>query len=157
MAEAIREILVPRADLLAPNVFELERLTGAKVRGPSDAFAAAAALRARGPARVVVTGLHDDDGRMVSALVDGAGAWRASVPRIALGRRPDGAGDLLAAVLLARLLDGAPAPDALAHAMAVVHDLLALTVERAARELSLVDGQALLTCPVGRAEVARVG
>jgi pyridoxine kinase len=157
VAEAIRETLVPRADLLAPNVFELERLSGARVQGMSEAFDAAAALRAEGPARIVVTGLDDGHGRIASAMVDRTGAWLASTPRVVLDRRPDGAGDLLAAVLLARLLDGVPAPDALAHAMAAVHDLLALTVERGARELCLIEGQALLAHAVGRADVIRVG
>ena len=57
--EAMRERLVPAADIVTPNRFELELLTGQPVSTMSDARRAAAALRALGPKLVVVTSLTD--------------------------------------------------------------------------------------------------
>ncbi len=48
--EVMRERLLPAADILTPNRFELARLSGRPVENLTDAQAAAAALRARGPA-----------------------------------------------------------------------------------------------------------
>ena len=44
VAKAVMEELVPRADILAPNVWELSYLTGAEIGAPSDALAAARSL-----------------------------------------------------------------------------------------------------------------
>ena len=55
--EAMRERLVPAADIVTPNRFELELLTGQPVATLSDARRAAAALRALGPKLVVATSL----------------------------------------------------------------------------------------------------
>ena len=45
------------ADIVTPNRFELEYLTGAPVASLAEAAAAAAMLRARGPRIVLVTSL----------------------------------------------------------------------------------------------------
>ncbi len=155
VADAVAAALVPRADLILPNVFELETLTGAVVDGIDDAMAAARALASRGPRRVVVTGLAAGE-RVEALLVEASGAWSVTMPALALEGRPDGAGDLLAAVMLARILDGAPVIEALAHAMAAVHEVLACTVRRGTRELALVEAQARLASPRRAAAVARL-
>ena len=56
--ECIRERLVPAADIVTPNQFELDYLTGHKTVTRADALAAIEALRARGPRVVMVTSLR---------------------------------------------------------------------------------------------------
>lgn len=57
LPEFIRDHAVPAADLMTPNQFELEYLTGRTVETLDDALAATAALRERGPRLVLVTSL----------------------------------------------------------------------------------------------------
>ena len=98
-AEALPRELVPRASLLAPNAWELERLTGMRI---ADAAGALAAARSLG--RPV----------LVSSVPAGSKtgvlwAWLATHPR--LERVPKGTGDLLAALFAAGLVEGG-APEA---------------------------------------------
>ena len=106
VADALPRALVPRAGLLAPNAWELERLTGAPVTDPASALAAARSLG--GP----VLASSVPDGANVGVLwTDGAEAWLASHPR--LPRAPRGTGDLLAALFGAGLTLGGSLPEVL--------------------------------------------
>ena len=76
-AEALRpflEELVPRVDVLTPNLDEASLLSGRPVSSPGEAEEAARVLRALGP-DVVVTGGHFPD-RCVDVLCDGGGVHR---------------------------------------------------------------------------------
>jgi pyridoxine kinase len=118
VAQAQAEILVPRAGLLAPNAWELQRLTGCVIADPPSALAAA---REAG-GQVLVSSVPV--GRGVGVLwTDGDQAWLAShrkAPEAA-----NGTGDLLTALFTAALLEGAPGPDALETA---VGDVAALAL-----------------------------
>ena len=75
--------------------------------------AAAEALRALGPRTVIVTSTPVEGG--VGLLTaTGDGAWLSSTPRV--GRALNGAGDFVAALVLAGLLKGSGAPGAAARA-----------------------------------------
>ena len=112
VAEAISQTLAPLADLLAPNAWELQRLTGQVI---GDAAEAAAAASDWGRP-VLVSSVPC--GRNVGVLwSDGQGeAWLAIHRRFA--RSVSGGGDLLTALFTAALVDGAAAPDALETAVA---------------------------------------
>jgi 1-phosphofructokinase family hexose kinase len=94
------------------NDAEAASLLGGPVRGIDAAAAAAAAIRARGPRRVVVT-----LGAAGAVLAEPAGRWFAAPPRVA-AVNPVGSGDSFLAGLVAGLADGRPAPDALRLAVA---------------------------------------
>jgi pyridoxine kinase len=118
VAQAQAEILVPRASLLAPNAWELQRLTACVIADPPSALAAA---REAG-GQVLVSSVPV--GRNVGVLwTDGDQAWLAS-HRLA-PRAANGTGDLLTALFTAALLEGAPGPDALETA---VSDVAALAL-----------------------------
>lgn len=147
--EAIRTRLLPEADIVTPNRFELEILTGAPVRTLADARAAALGLmRAHPPLAVIITsfdGVETPADAIDTLLFQAKGAdieagldiWRCRQPR--LGRRFDGAGDCFAALLLGHRLTGADLPTAMAAAIAAMDPLLHLTAERGARDLALVE------------------
>ena len=119
VATAIRDRLLPLADLATPNAFELSWLAGAPAATPQEALAAAARIA---PRRLAVTSLATQAGTG-ALLRDQDGAWLVETPRLAVPG--DGAGDLFSALLLAHLLAGAPSPDALALAVSSVYALLA--------------------------------
>jgi pyridoxine kinase len=55
LVAAYRATLVPLADILTPNQFEAECLTGLEVKSEAKALQAAAALHDMGPQTVVIT------------------------------------------------------------------------------------------------------
>lgn len=113
-AEALRDTLLPQADIATPNRFELAWLTGAAVSGEAQALGAAGAL---GPATVLATSVPGGKAdTLLNLLTTPEGAWRAATPRRAMA--PQGAGDLTAALYLGYLLEGAEPEDALARAAA---------------------------------------
>ena len=102
--------LVPRADLVAPNAWELERLVGGPI---TDPLGAAHAL-----GRPVLVSSVDRDGDIAVLYVDGQEAWLASHRRI--GNAPNGTGDRLTALFTAALLLGASPSEALREAVTAV-------------------------------------
>jgi pyridoxine kinase len=115
VAEAVAALLVMCADIVAPNAWELARLSG---RAVTDAASAVAAARVLGKP-VMVSSIRAGD-EIGAALVDGDGAWLASHP--AVPTAPKGTGDLLTALFAAALLGGFSGPDALALAVGGVAD-----------------------------------
>ncbi|NUR06255.1 MAG: pyridoxal kinase PdxY, partial [Nocardioidaceae bacterium] len=105
--EFMRVRVVPAADVVTPNHFELDFLAGTESRTLPALLDAADAVRRTGPATVLVTSVIVDDtpdDALDLVAVSDAGAWRIRTPR--LPHNPQGAGDLTAAVFLANLLDG---------------------------------------------------
>ncbi|HLZ83714.1 MAG TPA: PfkB family carbohydrate kinase [Caulobacteraceae bacterium] len=110
VARALAVALVPRADLIAPNAWELGRLTGTVVGSPAEALAAARELGR--PALVSSIPV----GRAIGVMwTDGDEAWLAVHGRAAID--PKGAGDLLTALFTAAVLGGASPAEALETAV----------------------------------------
>ena len=127
-AFAIRDALVPRADLITPNAFELAWLTGRDVTSVEDALAASEAVSA---AAVLCSSVPAGD-QMGVVYQDGNEAWAVRHERFAAA--PHGTGDLLAAAFLLSRLSGASVKDALESAVGAV---LAAIKASASGELDL--------------------
>jgi len=110
VAEAISSELIPRADLIAPNAWELEQLSGLPV-----VDASAAVLAARSLGKPVLVSSIPSGGEIGVVYADADGAWLASHPRAATA--PNGVGDLLTALFAAALIEGLAADQALARAV----------------------------------------
>ena len=141
IAEAIRDRLLPAADIVAPNRFELAHLSGRRVDNPDDALAAAAAIRATGPRLVVATGLELPDAPdRIGVLADSAAAsWLVTTPR--LPGLVHGTGDAFSALLLGHYLLARDLRPTLERAVAAIFALLERTQAGAADELRLVAAQ----------------
>lgn len=144
VAEAIRDRLVPIADIATPNRYELEWLSGATLDTPQSVMEAA--LDA-GPSMMLVTSAP-------SLMAGGIGNLLLT-PREALlvehriiEKPPHGLGDLTGAVFLARLLSGSPAVKALQTTTASVFEILARTTKRGADELTLETDAESLSHPM---------
>ncbi len=140
VAEAMARELVPLADIVTPNRFELASLTSKKIATAADAVAAARAL---GKAETVVTSVPFGPERIGTVAVMRDGAWAVAAPRIA--QVPNGCGDLLAALYLAARLQGREADAALSHASSAVDGVLRASA--GADELRLIAAQAELVQP----------
>lgn len=146
--EFMRDRAVPAADIITPNQFELEYLTGHAVATLDDALAAADAARAMGPDIVIVTSLTRADGdpdAIEMLAVAGDGAWRVTTPRLPLS--VNGAGDATAALFLAHRLRTGDSGRALALTAAAVHAVLEATQSAGAREIQLIAAQDAIAAP----------
>ncbi len=110
VADAIAAQLAPQADLVTPNAWEAERLTGVAVSGPASALVAARALGR--PA--IVTSVRRDD-RIGAVYADDAHALFAHAAE--RSDVPNGTGDMLAAAFLGAQLRGAEPAQALLDAV----------------------------------------
>ena len=146
--ELMRDRVVPAADIVTPNHFELDFLAGATTRTVPGLLAAADAVRATGPAVVLVTSVVTDDTpahALDLVAVSAEGAWRTRTPRLPIS--PNGTGDVTAAVFLAHLLDGRPLGEALASTTSAVFAVVEATAAAGDRELRIVQVQDRLAHP----------
>lgn len=136
-AHAIRDQLVPLADIVTPNSFELGWLTDRAVESELDALAAARVL---GNERVLVTSSPAMRRNAVANLLAGPrGAVAAEHAVIA--NPPHGTGDLIAGLFLSNLLEGLDDEEALKRASASVFELVARSVKKGADELLFAEEQ----------------
>ena len=143
-AAAIRNHLVSGADILTPNRFELEWLSGETVSDASSARKAAAKLT---PATVLTTSVPAMmRGNIANLLVYSGEAILAEHRE--MQNPPKGPGDLLAALFLSRLLDGEPRDKALQASTASVFELVAGAAKQGADELMLETGTASIQRPM---------
>ena len=138
MADAYRRHLLPLADGLTPNGFELARLTGMPVATFDQIVAAARTLLTGRTQWIAVTSAAPatwTPGEMQVALVTRSQAQAIRHPRIAA--TPKGTGDLFCAGLTARWLGGAELRQAAEAACQQVVGALELTRQAQSAELLL--------------------
>ena len=155
--EFMRDEVVPKADLVTPNHFELDFLTGRTTKTLDEVLAAAAALRATGPKLVLVTSAVLDGGPTDSVAMIAAsdqGAWLVRTPL--LERNFTGSGDLTAALFLAHYLATDDPGAALGATADAVYSLLRATAEAGSSELLLAPAQDRLVHPDHHFDVERV-
>lgn len=155
--EFMRDQVVPAADVITPNQFELAFLAGTETRTQAEVVAAANAVRATGPGTVLVTSAiteetPEDSIDMVA--VSDEGAWTVRTPRLPIN--PPGAGDLTSAVFLANVLDGHDLPTALARTTSSVYAVMEATADAGTREMRIVAAQDAMATPAMRFEVTPV-
>ncbi|MDT0118144.1 pyridoxal kinase PdxY [Microbacterium sp. PRF11] len=140
--ELLRERVVPVADILTPNQFELGFLTGTEPGSIDSTLDSADALRDRGPRTILVTSVErpDRDADTIEMMVvDDAGAWIVQTPLIPM--KANGSGDVTAALFTAHYRRSGDPADALARTASSVFDLLSNTYDSGSRELRLIESQ----------------
>ena len=148
----LRDQAIPFANIITPNQFEFELLTGAKLGSIAEAVTVARQLRGRGPDTIIITSLATPDipaDQLGTLAVNGQGAWLVSTPKIDLHPLPNGMGDVFAATLLGRMMEGQALPQALELATATLYSLVKATTA-GSRDLPLIAEQAQLVEPATR-------
>jgi pyridoxine kinase len=169
-----REKVIPLADILTPNQFEAEQLTGISIRSIDDAKRACQVLHQMGPSLVIITSMELEDNKVSNSMTvmasqieqlrssDTIGevkelSWRIDCP--ILSGHFTGTGDLCAALFLAHttnLLAPSPntskIPDAMERVVNTMFAILKRTSESSGeavrtRELKLVQSQDLILKP----------
>lgn len=155
--EFMRDKVVPAADVITPNQFELAFLAGTETKTLDEVVEAADFVRSTGPGVVLVTSVITEEtpeDSLDMVAVSDEGAWIVRTPRLPIN--PPGAGDLTSAVFLANVLDGHDLPTALARTTSSVYAVMEATAEADTREMRIVASQDALAAPAMQFEVNRV-
>jgi pyridoxine kinase len=149
-----RDTVIPVADVVTPNQFELGFITGrdalSQASSLDDILAGADALRDMGPGTALITSVDRSDAPAESIemlAVTGDGAWLVTTPRLPM--KANGSGDITAALFTAHLHETGSAATALERTASSVFAVLKETLDSGERELRLVAAQDAIASPAG--------
>jgi pyridoxine kinase len=140
--EFMRERALPAADVVTPNQFELDYLSGLSSNTLGEAIDACGALQAMGPRTVLVTSLHVEDTPKdsIDMMAFGPdGGFRVRTPLLDIS--VNGAGDAIAALFFFHFLKSGSTALALSSAASSIFGVLKRTKESGAREIALIGAQ----------------
>jgi len=155
--EFMREQAVPAADIVTPNQFELDYLSGLTTQTLNEVKQAISAVQEMGPRAVLVTSVEaqetpDDTIDLIAG--EGGRFWRVRTPKLSLN--VNGAGDAIAALFFVHYARSRSAATALAEASASVYGLLKRTEEAGSREILTIAAQDEFVAPTYRFNVEEV-
>lgn len=130
-ADAIVADLIPRADVVACNSWELQKLTGTDARDPQNAMRAARLL-----GKITLVSSVHRGAEIGAVLADKKEAWLAAHAKAE--RSPNGTGDLLTALYAASILEGQTFSYGLARAVGGVAETVTAANVWNAPELPIV-------------------
>lgn len=142
--------VVPQADIVTPNQFELEALTGLKTADLGEARKAVGALHAMGPKVALVTSYRGTDApeKHIDMLAsDGASVYRIRTPELPFGPGMAGSGDVTAAIFLSRYLETHDIKRTLELTAASIFGIMEATYMAESRELLIIRAQNELESP----------
>jgi pyridoxine kinase len=146
--EFIKQKAVPEADIITPNQFELDYLSGRPSKTLAQARDAVRAVHDLGPRAILVTSLHTEDTPKDSIDLlasDETGMYRLRTPLLPLSI--NGAGDATAAMFFAHFLRAGNVAEAMACAASSIFGVLSKTVEVGSPEIQLVAAQEEIVKP----------
>lgn len=158
----IREKVLPHADIITPNQFELGYMTHTEPDTLESTLASVDRARELGPSTVLVTSVlrpereaQPDGGETIEMLaVDDDGAWLVATPRLPI--KANGSGDVTSALFTAHYRETGSSATALERTAASVFELLAVTLDSGERELRLVQAQEAFVAPGRSFEATQV-
>ena len=155
--EFMREQAVPAADIITPNQFELDYLSGLTTQSLDDVKRAIAIVQGLGPKVMLVTSVETKEtpADSVDLIASAEGrTWQVRTPKLSLS--VNGAGDAIAALFFVHYARSRSAPTALAEAAASIYGLLKRTEEAGSREILTIAAQDEFVTPSHRFEAVEV-
>ena len=149
--EFMREQAVPAADIITPNQFELDYLSGLTTQTLDDVKQAIVTVHGMGPKVILVTSVETQETPADSVdLMAGEGGrfWRVRTQKLSLS--VNGAGDAIAALFFVHYARSRSPATALGEAAASVFGLLKRTQEAGSREILTVAAQEEFVAPSER-------
>jgi len=147
--------VIPLADIVTPNQFELNALTGMSVKTLKDVLEGVKRLHAAGPRLILVTSLkttetENTDSPEIGMLIsDGKEAYRVSTPELSFENSTSmaGSGDLTTSVFLSWYLETEDIKKSLELTAASVYGIMEATHRAKSRELLIIAAQEELKTP----------
>jgi pyridoxine kinase len=144
----MRDKAVPAADLITPNQFELDYLSGRGSTTLAQLRDAMNAVHDLGPGVILVTSVHTDEtpaDAVDLVASDRKACFGLRTPR--LPQKMTGAGDAIAALFFAHYLRGGRLDEALSKSASAIFGVLSKTAEAGTPELQIVAAQDELINP----------
>jgi len=140
-----RDQVTKQAGIMTPNQFELEYLSGHKIKTLDDAKTACRVLHGKGVKIVLVTSLIHEATKPgtieMIASVSGGAVHQVTTPMLPLDPAPNGAGDATAALFTGHLLHGHTPVEALTRTASGIFAIFEATQKSGGRELALIAAQ----------------
>lgn len=156
--ELMKTRALPLADIVTPNQFELDYLSGRGSATLAQACDAVRAVHDLGPRVVLVTSLHTAEtpaSELDMLASDETGVFRVRTPKLDVVA--SGAGDAVAAVFFAHYLRTGKIDAALANAASAIFGVLTRTAEAGASEIQVVTAQDEIVNPSRLFAAERLG
>lgn len=144
----LRDRVVPVADIITPNQFELGYLTDTEVSTLDQTLAAVKKAQEMGPKTVLVTSVKRPEtpaDQIEMLAVDGERAFLLSTPLLPFKR--NGSGDVTAALFTGHYVETHDVKEALRRTASSVYELLRTTYEAESTELQLIQAQDAFAYP----------
>lgn len=149
--------VMPSADVIVPNQFELAQFTNMEITDLESAVVACQKALSRGPKMVLVKHLHSvSDDKFTMMLATEVGCYIAQRPHLKFTKQPVGVGDLISALFTAGLLNGWSAEQAFEHANNASYAVLKETQQRGEWELQTIAAQDELVEPTERFPITKL-
>ncbi|MDR0487367.1 MAG: pyridoxal kinase PdxY [Treponema sp.] len=143
--------LIPLADIVCPNQFELEALTGIDITSIDNAIKAINILHDMGPSIVLVTSYREKEAEINMLASDKKELYKITTPELSLGSGVAGTGDLTSSVFLSRYLETGNIKKTLELCTASVFGILEASLcahdGHLPLELKMIDAQEQLCSP----------
>lgn len=153
VAILFKEEIIKHADIITPNLYELNYLSGMEVRSIEGLEEACSQLHAKGPDTILVTSVLLDDtpkGQIQMYLSCDEGHYIISTPQLSINPAPNGCGDATAAIFLARILEGNTPKVALELTAASIYAIFNATYKAGTRELQIISTQDEIKFPTAK-------
>lgn len=163
VAEGIPEFIsghaVRSADIITPNQFEAETISGSVIASVDDAKRACESIHALGPGIVLITSFKPNEGSdsSISMFLSSSEGFRLiTTPELPLDPPLNGAGDLTAALFLGHYLKDKNPVGALESMADTIFSIFEKTYASKARELEIIAAQDAIASPRRRFEAKRI-
>jgi pyridoxine kinase len=151
--DMFKKELVSLADIVCPNQFELEALTGLDTAKLEDAVKAVNIIHEMGPSIVLVTSFKENDEGISMIASNKKNIFKITTPELPLGVGVAGTGDMTASVFLSRYLETGDLEKTLNLCTASVFGILEKSYKayqgenNIPMELKIIDAQEELASP----------
>jgi len=151
--DMFKKELVSLADIVCPNQFELEALTGLDTAKLEDAVKAVNIIHEMGPSIVLVTSFKEKDEGISMIASNKKNIFKITTPELPLGVGVAGTGDMTASVFLSRYLETGDLEKTLNLCTASVFGILEKSYKayqgenNIPMELKIIDAQEELASP----------
>jgi pyridoxine kinase len=151
--DIFKKELIPLADIITPNHFELDAITGINTQNMADTLKAVDSLHKMGPSVVLVTSYKEKDGELSMIASDKKEIYKITTPELPFGKSAAGTGDMTAAIFLSRYLETKDIKKTLELCTASVFGILETSYKAADPksampiELKIIDSQKELCSP----------
>lgn len=148
IADFFKKRALPRADILTPNLFELEQISDVRVSDVDSLRLALRLLHSKGPRLICLTSarLADTPEQAIDMVLSTPSEiWRLRLPKLPLS--PNGAGDVTASLVLFHFLRTLQPQHILERTGSMVFALLMVMMRLKTDELPLVAAQDEMMAP----------